>query len=85
MSRHEITFRLITKDSKKVELDSETSVLVGNVTTSEAKSFIIGSLLSRKLSKNMLRTIAFVLMRTNPWLWDYLAKTREKLDDKGVE
>lgn len=37
------------------------------------------------LNKDELKKNIYFMMLRNPWLWDYLEKIRDKLDDKGVE
>jgi len=80
-----IRFRIVTNDVKVVPIDRDVNAVVGTMPKNDAKTLVLSMITSKKFNKAMIKTIAYVMVRTFPFLWDYLSEVREKLDNKGVE
>lgn len=85
MKPRRLKFRILSEDVKLIEIDSQLSAAVGTASQREMKGLVLTLIGANVFSKQTLKTIAWVLVRTYPYLWDYLTEVRGKLDDRGVE
>lgn len=83
MKNGRLKFRILSDDIKVVEIDSKLSAAVGSADAKEMKTLVLALMTSGGFNHQTLKTFVFVLVRTYPWLWDYLTEVRRRLDDRG--
>lgn len=81
---HKIRFRIITDDVKIIDIDRDMKAVVGSASQAEMKSLVLSVLLSGLIGKAVMKGIIHLVMRNNPYLWEYLEEVRTKFDDKGI-